>query len=92
MGERAPILVVVPLDCVGGVFFCMARCIMHIGANARVKRWRCREEAPCSCVGGVCRGVPPPPLLHPFEKRLICVWMFVFVCVCSVCVYLLNYT
>ena len=34
-GERAPILVL-PLDCAGEVFSCMARCILQIRAGARV--------------------------------------------------------
>ena len=35
-GERAPILVFLPLDCVGEVFSYMAYCIPQIGACARV--------------------------------------------------------
>ena len=35
-GERAPILVFLPLDCVGEVFSCVACCIPQIGAGARV--------------------------------------------------------
>ena len=35
-GERAPILVFFPLDCVGEVFSCMACCILQIGDGARV--------------------------------------------------------
>ena len=35
-GERAPILVFLPLDCVGEVFSYMAYCIPQIGAGARV--------------------------------------------------------
>ena len=35
-GERAPILVFIPFDCVGEVFSCMACCILPIGAGARV--------------------------------------------------------
>ena len=34
-GERAPILVFLPLDCVGDVFSYMACCIPQIGAGAR---------------------------------------------------------
>ena len=35
-GERAPILVFLPLDCVGEVFSYMTCCIPQIGAGARV--------------------------------------------------------
>ena len=35
-GERAPILVLLPRDCVGEVFSYMACCIPQIGAGARV--------------------------------------------------------
>ena len=35
-GERAPILVFLPLDCIGEVFSYMACCIPQIGAGARV--------------------------------------------------------
>ena len=35
-GKRAPILVFLPLDCVGEVFSSMACCIPQIGAGARV--------------------------------------------------------
>ena len=35
-GERAPILVFLPLDCVDEVFSYMACCIPQIGAGARV--------------------------------------------------------
>ena len=35
-GERAPILVFLPLDCVSEVFPCIACCILQIGAGARV--------------------------------------------------------
>ena len=34
-GERAPILVVFPLDCVDEGVSCMVRCIFHVGADAR---------------------------------------------------------
>ena len=34
--ERALMLVLLPLDCVGEVFSCMACCILQIGAGARV--------------------------------------------------------
>ena len=33
--ERSPILVILPLDCVGAVFSYMACCILQIGAGAR---------------------------------------------------------
>ena len=35
-GKRAPVLVFLPLDCVGEVFSYMACCIPQIGAGARV--------------------------------------------------------
>ena len=35
-GERVPILVFLPLDCVGEVFFYIACCIPQIGVGARV--------------------------------------------------------
>ena len=35
-GKRAPILVFLPLDCVGELFSYMACCISQIGAGARV--------------------------------------------------------
>ena len=35
-GERAPILVFLPLDCVGEVFSYMVCCVPQIGAGARV--------------------------------------------------------
>ena len=35
-GERAPILVFLPLDCAGEVFSYMTYCIPQIGAGARV--------------------------------------------------------
>ena len=35
-GERAPILVFLPLDCVGEVFSYVAYCIPQIGAGTRV--------------------------------------------------------
>ena len=34
--ERAPILVFLPLDCVGEVFSCIVYFILQIGAGARV--------------------------------------------------------
>ena len=36
-GERAPIPIVLSLNCVGEVFSCMACFILQIGAGARVK-------------------------------------------------------
>ena len=35
-GERVPILLFVPLDCVGEVFSSLACCVLEVGAYARV--------------------------------------------------------
>ena len=68
-GGQAPIVVFLPLDCVGNIVFCMACCILQIGAvGARVND---DNMAYNSCVRGGCRRVPPFPLSCSFVKCLI---------------------
>ena len=53
-GERAPILVFLPLNCVGEVFSCMTCCILQIRPGARVNDGNVQVEAPYCCVEDLC--------------------------------------